>query len=429
MSEIAVKLENVSKYYKLYNSPKDRLKESLSPFRKKYHREFYALRDIDMEVYKGEIFGIIGKNGSGKSTLLKIISRVLTQNSGTVQVNGTISALLELGAGFNPEFTGMENVYFYGTLLGFSQEEMQERIDGILGFADIGDFINQPLKTYSSGMKARLGFAVATEVNPDVLIVDEVLAVGDAIFQRKCYARMESLLRDGKTVLLVSHSRNNIVSLCSRAMFLNDGCSVSMGETLKVVNDYESFINRQIIEKGQNALSGNDQKKEKVLENLKVSKDSYDMSIVTEPQVINGEDAEFVSFGIYNDKREKVNILKPGDRYIVRSVFNVKKDINGVQFAMRILNKSGLRLSWMGYPLKKREFMDIKAGDNLKIEFAFDCNLLDEICFIEAGLQSYMEDTIYTHVSGMNLYACKINRQGENTDGIVSMNYREQTED
>ena len=182
MGDFAVKIENVSKYYKLYNSPKDRLKEALHPQGKPYHNKFFALSDINLSVKKGEIVGIIGSNGSGKSTLLKLIAKVLIPNIGTIEVNGSISALLELGAGFNPDFTGIDNLYFYATILGLPKTVIDEKIEDILTFADIGEYINQPLKTYSNGMKARLGFAIATEIDPDILIIDEVLAVGDAAF-------------------------------------------------------------------------------------------------------------------------------------------------------------------------------------------------------------------------------------------------------
>ena len=184
MSDIAISIKNVSKYYKLYNSPKDRLKESLSFSNKQYHKKFYATQNLSLDIKKGEILGIVGKNGSGKSTLLKLITSVLTPDEGSIKVNGKISALLELGSGFNPEFTGIENIFFYGTILGFSKQEMEAKLDDIIAFADIGDFIYQPLKSYSSGMKSRLGFAVAIHIEPEILILDEVLSVGDVLFQR-----------------------------------------------------------------------------------------------------------------------------------------------------------------------------------------------------------------------------------------------------
>ncbi|MEJ5169342.1 MAG: ABC transporter ATP-binding protein, partial [Arcobacteraceae bacterium] len=199
-SSISIKVENLTKVYPLYSSRKDRLKEALHPFRKKYHKDFYALKDVSFEVKKGETVGIIGKNGSGKSTLLKILSGVLTPTSGSYSINGKVSSLLELGTGFSPELNGIENVYFYGMLLGFTKREMDDMLDDILSFADIGDFVYQPVKSYSSGMYVRLAFSVAVNVKPDILIVDEALAVGDIFFQQKCMIRMRRIMESGVTI-------------------------------------------------------------------------------------------------------------------------------------------------------------------------------------------------------------------------------------
>ncbi len=189
----AIEVSSLCKIYHLYNTPIDRLKEALNPWRKKYHQDFYALKDVSFEVKKGDTIGIIGQNGSGKSTLLKILSNVLTPTSGDIKVKGRVSSLLELGSGFNPELTGIENVYFNGTLLGFTRQEMDTKLDDILSFADIGEFVRQPVKTYSSGMQVRLAFAVAINVNPEVLIVDEALAVGDIRFQQKCFRKIDEI--------------------------------------------------------------------------------------------------------------------------------------------------------------------------------------------------------------------------------------------
>ena len=236
--DIAIKVENLSKVYKLYNAPIDRMKEALHPRKKSYHKEFYALNDVSFEIKKGEIVGIVGKNGSGKSTILKIITGVLTPTSGKVTVNGRISALLELGAGFNPEYTGMENIYFQGNLMGFEREEMEAKVQAILDFAEIGDFIHQPVKNYSSGMFARLAFAVAINVEPEILIVDEALAVGDMVFQAKCMAKMTTLMESGATVLFVSHDTHSVKTLCQKAVFLNDGGVIDWGDSARVVGKY-----------------------------------------------------------------------------------------------------------------------------------------------------------------------------------------------
>ncbi len=237
-----IEVKNVSKTYKLYNLPIDRLKESLSLTKKTYHKTFFALKDISFSVKKGEILGIVGVNGSGKSTLLKIITDVLTPSTGSVTVNGRISALLELGAGFNPEYTGMENIYLNGTLLGYTKEEMEEKVPDIVGFAEIGDFIHQPVKSYSSGMFARLAFAVAINVNPDILIVDEALSVGDLNFQLKCMKKFDEFRNAGKTILFVSHDVNAIKRYCTRTIWIKQGMLVADGNTDDVTDRYLDFL-------------------------------------------------------------------------------------------------------------------------------------------------------------------------------------------
>ena len=221
--EYAIDVRDVTKIYKLYDKPIDRLKESLNPLHRNYHRDFYALNHISFQVKKGETVGIIGTNGSGKSTILKIITGVLTPTTGTVQVDGVISALLELGAGFNMDYTGIENIYMNGTMMGFSRKEMDEKLQDILDFADIGDFVYQPVKTYSSGMFVRLAFALAINVDPEILIVDEALSVGDVFFQAKCYRRMEEIRKSGTTILMVTHDMGSIIKYCDKVVLLNRG--------------------------------------------------------------------------------------------------------------------------------------------------------------------------------------------------------------
>ncbi|MCD6533934.1 MAG: ABC transporter ATP-binding protein [Deltaproteobacteria bacterium] len=232
-----VKVAGLSKSYKLYDSSKDRLKEALHPFKKKYYKEFYALRDVSFELPKGQVYGIIGFNGSGKSTLLKIICGVTKPTSGEVEVWGRVSALLELGAGFNPEFTGRQNVFFSGILAGFSRSEMKLRYNDIIAFADIGDFVEQPVKSYSSGMVMRLAFSVAIHIDPDILVIDEALAVGDAKFRHKCMARIR-VIKDKCTILFVSHDMSAILSLCDRALWLDRGKLVMSGEPKEIARLY-----------------------------------------------------------------------------------------------------------------------------------------------------------------------------------------------
>jgi lipopolysaccharide transport system ATP-binding protein len=233
-----IKIENITKEYQLYNSHADRVKEVIHPFRKKYHHTFSALKNITFTINKGEFFGVIGRNGSGKSTLLQLICGILQPSSGNIIVDGKIAALLELGAGFNPEFTGKQNVYLNGAILGFSEDEITARYSEIVEFADIGEFIDQPVKTYSSGMYVRLAFAVQACVNPDILIVDEALAVGDIFFRQKCYARLQSLLKKGCTVILVSHALNDIEQFCDRALLLDEGAEFFLGSATEAVKRY-----------------------------------------------------------------------------------------------------------------------------------------------------------------------------------------------
>ncbi|WP_051360650.1 ABC transporter ATP-binding protein [Desulfuromonas sp. TF] len=252
MNDIAIKVENLTKVYKLYDKPVDRLKESVLPFGKKYHKDFYALRDVSLEVKKGESIGIIGKNGSGKSTLLKILSSVITPTSGNVSVHGNVSALLELGAGFNRQLTGIENIYFNGTLLGFSREQMDEKLDDILSFADIGDYVHQPMKSYSSGMFVRLAFAVKTSLEPDILIVDEALAVGDINFRQKCYDRLSEMRERGLTWVLVAHDIQAIKSNCDRCFYLKSGRVEMVGSPETVTERYL----KDSMEERQKAIGG-----------------------------------------------------------------------------------------------------------------------------------------------------------------------------
>jgi lipopolysaccharide transport system ATP-binding protein len=241
-TDIVIQAEKLSKCYRLYERPIDRLKESLHPKGRKYHQEFYALRDVSFQIKRGETLGILGRNGSGKSTLLKILAGVLTPTSGQVHVTGRVSALLELGAGFNPELTGRENIYLQGSLMGFSRQEMDVRQKAIREYADIDAFINQPVKLYSSGMFVRLAFACAVNVEPDILIVDEALAVGDVKFQAKCFDRLKQLKKDGTSILLVTHASEQVVTHCDHALLLDGGTVVETGEPRHVANRYMDLL-------------------------------------------------------------------------------------------------------------------------------------------------------------------------------------------
>nr|MCR5272886.1 ABC transporter ATP-binding protein [Lachnospiraceae bacterium] len=246
MEDIAIKVDHVSKVYKLYDRHRDRLFDALNIKKNKNYREHFALDELSFEIKRGETVGIIGTNGSGKSTILKIITGVLNPTGGSVEVDGRISALLELGAGFNMEYTGIENVYLNGTMIGFTKEEIDERLDDILEFADIGDFVNQPVKTYSSGMFVRLAFAVAINIDPEILIVDEALSVGDVFFQSKCYHKFEEFKKQRKTILFVSHDLGSISKYCDRAILLNKGEKLYEGTPKDAIDLYKRVLVGQL---------------------------------------------------------------------------------------------------------------------------------------------------------------------------------------
>lgn len=257
MSKRVILLHGVSKQYKLYERPVDRIKEALSPLRRKYHNQFSALQDINLQIGQGECTGIVGMNGSGKSTLLKLICGVLTPGSGTVEVTGRITALLELGAGFNPDFTGLENIYFQGTVSGYTRAEIDRVRDEIIAFADIGEFIHHPVRTYSSGMFVRLAFAIAVCVEPDILVIDEALAVGDAGFQAKCFARIREIKERGATILFVSHDAEAVKTLCDSAYLLHRGRVVQFGPPAEVLDYYNALLHPDGAATVQKKTAGN----------------------------------------------------------------------------------------------------------------------------------------------------------------------------
>ena len=302
--EYSIEVENLSKVYKLYDKPSDRLKEALSPVKKCYHKDFYALRDLNFKIKPGETVGFVGKNGPGKSTLLKLLTEVLTPTEGSLKINGKVSALLELGAGFNNEYTGMENIYLNGTIMGYSREEMDKRVDDIVKFADIGEYINQPVKTYSSGMFVRLAFAVAINVEPDILIVDEALAVGDVRFQLKCMDKFLEFKEKGITILYVSHDINSIKRFCTRAIWINEGHLEADGDVDLITDkylDYLKMLDAQSEEKDDaKDNTGNDVAKS-------VAEGERDLESTVEI-------AEVVSLKIMNSRGEETEEIEHGEK-------------------------------------------------------------------------------------------------------------------
>jgi ABC-type polysaccharide/polyol phosphate transport system ATPase subunit len=372
----AIVLGGVAKYYKLYATPRDRFKEALNPYGKTYHRKYYALKDISLEIKKGEVLGVMGKNGCGKSTLLKLISRVLKPSKGTIDVIGSVSALLELGSGFNPEFTGVQNIFFYGTILGFSRREMEDKLDSILAFAGIGDFVYQPLKTYSSGMKARLGFAVAVSVDPDILIVDEVLAVGDALFQKKCYNKINQLFNDGKTVIFVSHNTQSVIQFCHRAILLNNGEIEADGEPKKIVSSYEKLL-------FSNELSHESVKNKKPIsedlgyieqENHKC--EDFDDNLYTEPYQTNKQLASIFDYSILDKNGKSVNVLDRSEIYTISFKVKYLTGLDKVAPGVQIKNLEGYLISGVNLSDYQNQIIEhVTKGQVIHVRCEFKCNL------------------------------------------------------
>ena len=313
MSETAIKVTNVSKIYKLYDTPAARLKDALGLSRKQAYREHAALHDITLEIKKGETVGIIGTNGSGKSTLLKIITGVISQSRGEVEVAGRISALLELGAGFNQEYTGIENVYLQGTMMGYTREEIQGKMEAILEFADIGDFVHQPVKTYSSGMFVRLAFAVAINIEPEILIVDEALSVGDVFFQSKCYRKFEEFKEMGKTILFVSHDLSSITKYCDRAILLNKGVKVMEGTPKEAVDRFKMALVAQEEEKRRENSS---------LWKPGASGDKWRNALSVNPETLEYGDkkAEITDFAVVNKTGKITNVIQKGEPFTIMGI-------------------------------------------------------------------------------------------------------------
>ncbi|MBE6023231.1 MAG: ABC transporter ATP-binding protein [Cellulosilyticum sp.] len=312
MEEIVIQATSLNKVYKLYDNPMDRLKESLSLAKKKYHKEHYALKDITFDIKKGETVGIIGTNGSGKSTLLKIVTGVLNKTSGELEVKGKISALLELGAGFNMEYTGRENIYLNGTMLGYTKEEMDAKLNDIIEFADIGYFIDQPVKTYSSGMFVRLAFAVAINVDPEILIIDEALSVGDIRFQQKCYRKIEEFKKN-KTVIMVSHDMGSINKFSDRVIWIEQGKLMGIGEPIEISKRYQAYLM-------ESKISHNTKREEK--NNIASVMDQVLNEIDESFEVYGDKKAQIQAVGLLDDNNNSIEIIT--ENMPVRFIMKVK---------------------------------------------------------------------------------------------------------
>lgn len=408
MSEIqdyAIRVEDVSKIYKLYEKPIDRLKESLSPTHRNYHRDFFALEHISFRVAKGETVGIIGTNGSGKSTILKIITGVLTPTSGQVQVEGVISALLELGAGFNQDYTGIENIYMNGTMMGFSRKEMDAKLPDILEFADIGDFVYQPVKTYSSGMFVRLAFALAINVEPEILIVDEALSVGDVFFQSKCYRRMEEIRESGTTILMVTHDMGSVIKYCDRVVLLNKGHFIAEGEPGRMVDLYKKILANQMDDLEEELLEMNDFSggitdgepgsgdsgagTDAVRNGRKAGSDEQGQgqaatgktrrssgSLMKDHLTINlnrteygNGKAEIYDLGLYDGRGNLTNLLLKGEYFEIHEKIRFFESIQAPIFTYTIKDKKGMDLSGTNTMFEGLDIRPVDRGDEYEVVF------------------------------------------------------------
>ena len=380
--EYAIDVRDVTKIYKLYDKPIDRLKESLNPLHRNYHRDFYALNHISFQVKKGETVGIIGTNGSGKSTILKIITGVLTPTIGTVQVDGVISALLELGAGFNMDYTGIENIYMNGTMMGFSRKEMDEKLQDILDFADIGDFVYQPVKTYSSGMFVRLAFALAINVDPEILIVDEALSVGDVFFQAKCYRRMEEIRKSGTTILMVTHDMGSIIKYCDKVFLLNRGEFVAEGAPGRMVDLYKKILAGQMESlkeelEEMNDFSGDSVSGGGALEDKEFKKEETrsgglmkDKIAVNANRTEYGDGrAEIFDFGLEDQRGNLSNLILKGEMFTIREKIRFFADIKAPIFTYTIKDKKGTSLTGTNTMYEGADIKPVKNGDVYEVSF------------------------------------------------------------
>ena len=383
-NEYAIQVQDVSKIYKLYDKPIDRLKESLSLTHKNYHKDFFALSDISFNVKKGETVGIIGTNGSGKSTILKIITGVLTPTSGQVRVSGVISALLELGAGFNMDYTGIENIYMNGTMMGFSKKQMDEKLPDILEFADIGDFVYQPVKTYSSGMFVRLAFALSINVEPEILIVDEALSVGDVFFQSKCYRRMEEIRKNGTTILMVTHDMGSVIKYCDRVVLLNKGHYVAEGAPGKMVDLYKKILANQMDDLEEELLEMNDfsggMDEEDGVKNTDPAEHSeakpVHSGLMKDKITINPNrteygngKAEIYDLGMFDERGNLTNLLLKGEYFTIKEKIRFHDSIQAPIFTYTIKDKKGADLTGTNTMFEGAEIRPVKNGDEYEVNF------------------------------------------------------------
>ena len=419
-NDVAISVKNLSKCYEIYSTPGARLKQFILPKlgsmlgkkTVKYYREFWALKDISFEVKRGETVGIIGSNGSGKSTLLQMICGTLTPTTGTVQTHGRVAALLELGAGFNPEFTGRENVYLNATVLGLSIDEIDARFNAIAAFADIGEFIDQPIKTYSSGMSVRLAFAVQSQIDPDIFIVDEALSVGDAKFQAKCFDRLRQLKENGTCILLVTHSSEQIVTHCTQAILLNKGVQLESGKPKDVVNRYLDLLfgkEKAVIEPAEAATELKNVAVEKTLE-LTSKPDGYQLSATNDsfsarpgynPHEYRWGDgtATILDYFLAADNAHYPSAVSTGQNITLAVTVKLLKDFHRPILGITIKTKEGVTVYGANTEtLGCKDFGEAgDMGSVIQTVAEFKCNLASGDYFISLGLASKHGEEVIPH--------------------------------
>lgn len=416
--ETAIDIHNISKVYKLYDKPSDRLKEALALSRKKIYTEHYALNDVSFQVNKGETVGIIGTNGAGKSTLLKIITGVLNPTSGRLNVNGRISALLELGAGFNMEYSGIENVYLNGTMCGFTKDEVDAKLDDILKFADIGNFVHQPVKTYSSGMFVRLAFAVAINIDPEILIVDEALSVGDVFFQAKCYKKFEEFKKNGKTILLVTHSLGSVEKYCDKVVLLNKGSKVGEGLPHEMIDLYKKLlVNPEFDESGIESMSD-----EEVIDET-INTENWKSKLTLNPNVnsYGNMDAEIIDFAIIDKKKKITNTINKGEEFAIKVKIKFHKSIQEPIVAFTILNLQGTDIAGTNTMNENIDINDTTCGNVRTVTFTQKMDIQGGEYLLSLGCTGFRDGdfTVYHRLYEV----CNIAVVSEkNTVGFYDMN-------
>ena len=402
--KLAIEVDNVQKIYKLYDKPSDRLKEAFGFGKKTKHKLHYALKGVSMKIYQGETVGIIGTNGSGKSTILKIITGVLNPTSGRVLVNGRISALLELGAGFNMEYNGIENVYLNGTMMGFSEKEIEAKLPEILSFADIGDYVYQPVKTYSSGMFVRLAFAVAINIEPEILIVDEALSVGDVFFQAKCYHKFEEFKKMGKTIVFVSHDLSSISKYCDRVYLLNQGNILGEGSPKAMIDTYKRVLVGQYDEsenageESENLLDDEDLQRAAAKKADGAAKDAAEASAEAKGQNPNvleygTKQAQIEEFYITDDRGVPTNAILKGTMFTIHMKVRFMDPIPAPIFAFSVKNVIGVEITGTNTMIEKAFLDSVEPGDVKNVTFTQKMNLQGGEYLLSLGVTGYNKDT------------------------------------